>query len=144
MIKFWKLGYFHNINIHVVFLFNNFSFYIYSTVKYLHRIHWRFYMLLYADFFYVKICDSHYDKIWKTRDYFQNINTTVFFFIKLTSLYLHFTHYRIYVLISPKSNKMIVIHSYHDNILASKKGQLWNFIELLFLYIVFLYILLVD
>jgi len=46
MIKFWKLNYFQNINIHVVFILNNFLFYsvkknflfyIYNTVKYLHR-----------------------------------------------------------------------------------------------------------
>jgi len=28
MIKYWKLDYFHNININVVFLLNNFLFYI--------------------------------------------------------------------------------------------------------------------
>jgi len=44
-------------------------------------------MLIYVGFFNVTICDNRYDKIWKTREYFQNINITVFFFIKSTSLY---------------------------------------------------------
>ena len=38
-------------------------------------------------------------------------------------VYLHRTHCRIYVLISPKSNKNIVVHGYHDNILALRNDN---------------------
>jgi len=57
--------------------------------------------------------------------FFYQINITVLFF-QNTVIYLHRTHCRIYVLISPKSNKKIVVHSYHDNILTFKKGQLFS------------------
>jgi len=37
-------------------------------------------MLIYIEeMFYVPLCNSKYDKILKTRDYFQNINVNYFF-----------------------------------------------------------------
>ena len=63
-------------------------------------------MIIYAEeIFYLTICDSRYEKIWKNYHYFQNINIVVFFFSKIP-LNIYTTHCRIYVLMYPKSNFM--------------------------------------
>jgi len=97
-------------------------------------------MLICADFFYETIYDSRYDKIWKARDYFPNITITVLF-LQNTVIYLHRTHSRIYVLISPKSNGKIVIRNYHDNILAFKKDNYEILLDFYFYILFFIYYL---
>jgi len=59
--------YFLNFNIDVVFLFNNFLFYMQNTVQCLHCIRCRSYAIyLQKQFFYVNIWENRYDKIAET------------------------------------------------------------------------------
>jgi len=69
-------------------------------------------MLIYVSAnFIVPICDSQYDKILKTHDYFQDINIIIvfllnifLFYIQNTVKYYYRTCCRFYVFISQKSN----------------------------------------
>jgi len=72
--------YFQNININVVFLLNMFLFYMKNSFKYLRHVRCEFYVLIFAEAnFHIPILECQYDKVLKTRDYFQNININVVF-----------------------------------------------------------------
>jgi len=85
------------IKINVVFLLNNFLFYMQNTFQYLHNTRCRFYVLISTKTnLYIYIWENRYDKILKTHDYFLNININAvlllikfLFYMQNTVQYLH-------------------------------------------------------
>ena len=89
-------SYFKHSNINMIFCLNISLFYMQNTVKYLHRIRCAFYVRISTEaIFYVSIWESPYDKILKTRDYFQHININVMLLFNIFFI-LYIKHSKIF------------------------------------------------